>query len=90
MTKVDLINEVAEATGETKKLSGEMVMAVFNTVADALSDGDSVFIKDFGKFEIKEAAARTCRNPRTGEVIEVPARNAVKFKVAKALKEAVL
>lgn len=91
MTKTELINAVADATGQTKKLTDEMVMATFNVITDALADEDdgSVFVKDFGKFEVKQKEARSARNPRTGEEIEVPAHGVVKFKAAKFLKEAV-
>lgn len=89
MTKAELINAVADATGQTKKLTDEMVMATFASIADALADDDFVFIRDFGKFEVKHVAARTGHNPRTGEELEVPAHGAVKFKAAKALKEVV-
>ena len=89
MSKTELINAVAEATGLTKKDAGKAVEAVFASITDALKAGDKVQLVGFGSFEVKSRAARTGRNPRTKEVVEIPASKVPVFKAGKALKDAV-
>ena len=74
---------------ERARLAGVAVDAVFDTISGALGNGDSVAIAGFGTFEVRERAARTGRNPRTGEEIQIPAAKNPAFKAGKALKEAV-
>ena len=62
--------------------------ALFESIAEALASGDKVSLTGFGVFEVRERAARTARNPQTGEPIEVPASKAPAFKAGKGLKEA--
>lgn len=75
--------------GATLKATELYVDAVIEAIQNALVEGEKVAIAGFGSFEVVERAARTARNPRTGEEIEVAASKAVKFKPLKALKEAV-
>lgn len=75
--------------GATLKVAEVYVDAVIEAIQNALVEGEKVAIVGFGNFEVVERAARTARNPRTGEEIEVGASKAVKFKPLKALKEAV-
>ena len=89
MTKVEFVEKVMEKTGLSKKDATKAVDAVFGCVEDALVAGDKVAFPGFGAFQVKERSARTARNPRTGETIEVPATKAPVFKAGKALKDAV-
>lgn len=89
MTKSDLIDRVAEKSGLTKKDAGKAVDAVFQSVTDALSDGDRVQIVGFGTFEVRHRAARRGRNPQTGQEIEIAARKVPAFKAGKALRDSV-
>lgn len=73
----------------SKKHAEEVVDFVFDTIARTLKKGEEVAISGFGVFAVKRSAARTARNPRTGEVVQVAAANKPKFRAAKALKESV-
>jgi len=89
LTKQNLIDEVAEKTGLTKKQSGAALNAVLEAIQEALAKGDSVGLIGFGTFEVRERAARSGRNPQTGAPIEIPAKTVPAFKVGKKLKDAV-
>ena len=89
MTKTELIDQVAEKSGLTKKDSGKAVDAVLSVMTEALTDGEKVQLVGFGSFEVKERSARTGRNPQTGSPIEIKARKVPVFRPGKALKEAV-
>ncbi len=89
MNKAELIAAVAEKTGLSKKDSETAVNAVLDAITSALTDGDKVQLVGFGSFEVKKRAARTGRNPRTKEVVEIPASQVPVFKAGKALKDAV-
>ncbi|OYD08058.1 HU family DNA-binding protein [Paludifilum halophilum] len=89
MNKSQLVDRVAEATGKTKKESTELVEAVLNAISDALQKGEKVSLIGFGNFEVRERAARTGRNPQTGESIQIEASRVPAFKPGKQLKEAV-
>jgi len=86
LTKAELVREVAERTGMTKKDTALVVNAVFETVMDALSKGEKVQIAGFGIFEVRERAERVGRNPRTGEEIKIPPRKVPVFRVGKELR----
>lgn len=73
----------------SKKHSEEVVDFVFDTIAKTLKKGEEVAIAGFGAFTVKRRAARTARNPRTGEMVQVAATNVPKFKAGKGLKDAV-
>ena len=88
MTKQDLVRTLVKDTGITQDMAGKVCNAMFDIIKDALLDGDSVTLTGFGTFTVKERAARTGRNPRTGKAIDVPACRAVSFKPSKNLKEA--
>lgn len=87
MNKSELINAVAKAAELTRKDADKAVNAFVDVIVDAMKKGEKVQIVGFGGFESKERAARTARNPRTGEEIEIPASKAVSFKAGKALKD---
>ncbi len=89
MNKAALVEKVQEVLGGTKVESEKVVDTVFESITKALQSGEEASIAGFGIFEAKTRAARTARNPRTGEAIKVPAMKTPKFRAAKALKEAV-
>ncbi|WP_019645386.1 HU family DNA-binding protein [Novispirillum itersonii] len=89
MNKSDLVDAVAAESGLTKADAAKAVDAVFNAVTDALKKGDEVRLVGFGTFAVSERAARTGKNPRTGEPLEIAASKQPKFKPGKALKDAV-
>ena len=88
MNKAELINAVA-AKGLTKKDAEAAINAVFGAIEGTLAKGDSVQLIGFGTFGVKERSAREGRNPRTGEVVAIPASKAPYFKAGKALKDKV-
>ncbi|AFJ62456.1 non-specific DNA-binding protein Hbs [Bacillus velezensis] len=89
MNKTELINAVAEASELSKKDATKAVDSVFDTILDALKNGDKIQLIGFGNFEVRERSARKGRNPQTGEEIEIPASKVPAFKPGKALKDAV-
>lgn len=89
MNKTDLVAAVAAKAEISKKDAEAVVSAVISSITDALADGDKVALVGFGTFEVKERAARTGLNPRTGEKLQIPASKAPVFKAGKALKDAV-
>lgn len=88
MNKAELIELVGSKTNLSKSDAGSAVEAVFKGIQQTLQNGDSVTLVGFGTFSVSERAARTGRNPRTGEVITIPASKTPKFKAGKALKDA--
>ncbi len=89
MNKADLIQVVSNETGITKKDAGNVVNAITESIADALSNGEKVTLVGFGTFQVIEKKARRGRNPQTGEKIQIPAKKVPKFKAGKGLKEKV-
>lgn len=89
MNKTELVNVVAAKTGLSKKDADVAAKAVLDAVTEALAKGEKVQLVGFGTFEVKERAAKTARNPRTGETIEVAASKVPAFKAGQALKDAV-
>jgi nucleoid DNA-binding protein len=88
MNKAELVSKVAAIVG-TQKQAKEVVDCVLDAITDALANQDTVQIAGFGSFKVSERKARTGRNPRTGEPIEIPAAKVPKFSAGKALKDAV-
>ena len=89
MNKTELIEAIAKKTGMTRKDSDRALNAALEAVTEALAAGDKVQVMGFGSFEVKDRAARTARNPKTGEPVEIEAFKAVQFHAGKALKDAV-
>ena len=89
MNKAELIDAVAESADLQRASAERALNAVVDAIAAQLKAGDSVAISGFGTFTVKERAARTGRNPRTGEPIEIAAARVPGFKPGKALKDAV-
>lgn len=89
MNKQGLVDVVHEKLGGTKTSAEELVDLMLNSIVSTLKKGEEVSIAGLGIFSVKARAARTARNPKTGESVQVPAMNVPKFRAAKALKEAV-
>ena len=89
MNKTEFINAVAAKEGLEKKCAEKAVNAVFATIADQLAKGEKIQLVGFGTFEVRERAEKQGRNPRTCEVMTVPASKVPAFKAGAALKNAV-
>ena len=86
MTKVDLIDQVAQKTELPKRDVERMLEAAIGAMQQALTHGEKVSLTGLGVFTVADRKARVARNPKTGAQVEVPARKAAKFKPAKELK----
>ena len=89
MNKTELIKGISEKSGLRIKDTENFLNSFIGTVTEAMSKGEDVVIIGFGTFSVAERAARTARNFRTNELIDVPASKTVKFKVGKGLKDSV-
>jgi len=89
MNKSDLVDAIAESAGLSKADAGRALDAFVDTVTSTLKGGDGVSLVGFGTFSVRDRAARTGRNPRTGETIQIKASKNPAFKAGKALKDAV-
>ena len=89
MNKTDLINVVSAETKISKKDTETVVTAMLETIAETLKSGDKVQLIGFGTFEVKDAAPKTGRNPKTGETIEIPACKKPSFSAAKSFRDLV-
>ncbi len=89
MNKADIVEAVHGKLQGTKVQAEAVVETVIESVIGALKKGEEVSIAGLGIFSVKRRAARTARNPRTGEALQVAAMNVPKFRAAKALKDAV-
>ena len=88
MNKADFVAAVSDAAGLTKVDGGRAVEAVLEVIRKALKKGDNVALVGFGTFVVRKRAARTGRNPRTGQQIKIKASKNPAFKAGKALKDA--
>ena len=89
MKKDELISAIAERTGESKEATARTLDTFVEVLGQALRQGDEVPLAGAGKFVVRERAARSGRNPKTGETISIPASKAPAFKAGKALKDAI-
>jgi len=89
MKKSEIISLIAERTGVTKADAERVYNETFNIFKEELSKGNNIAVNGFGTFKVNERNARNCRNPKTGEKINVPAHKAVSFKVGSELKKSV-
>ena len=89
MNKAQLVEEVANQTGLTKRTSREAVDAIISSITDSLGRREKVTLVGFGTFEVIERKARKGVNPQTRQAITIPAKKVPKFKAGKNLKEAV-
>jgi DNA-binding protein HU-beta len=89
MTKAELIDKIASGTGLSKADASRALDSTLNSVKMALKKGQKVTLVGFGTFSITKRKSRKGRNPRTGEVITIPAAKVPKFSAGKSLKDAV-
>ncbi|MFA6800485.1 MAG: HU family DNA-binding protein [Acholeplasmataceae bacterium] len=90
MNKTELVAVVANRTGVTQKVAEEVLGAITDTISETLGRREEkVVVTGFGTFEVRHRAQRMGKNPRTGEVITVPAQKSPAFKAGKLLKDAV-
>ena len=89
MNKSDLIDAMAASSDLSKAAAGRALDAMTDAITKALQDGDQVALVGFGTFSVKDRAARTGRNPQTGEPIQIAAAKIPGFKPGKSLKDAV-
>ena len=86
MNKTDLINTVAQRTGQSKRVTGEMLEELINQIQKTVKKGEKVTLPGFGTFERRARKARTARNPQTGEAIQVKASKVPAFKAGAGFK----
>ena len=89
MNKAELVEEVSNQTGLTKKTSREAVGAVISAITDSLARQEKATSVGFGTFQVMERRARRGVNPQTRKAIQIPAKKVAKFKAGKSLREAV-
>ena len=89
MNKAELVEAIAEAADLPKAAAGRALDGMIDTITKALQDGDTVSVIGFGSFVVRDRAARSGRNPKTGETIQIAASKSPAFKAGKALKDAV-
>jgi len=89
MTKAELIEKIAAKAKISKKAANVAINTFVSATTNALKKGERVALVGFGTFSVAKRKARTARNPRTGETINVPARRAPKFKAGRELKKAI-
>ena len=89
VNKSELISAIAEKSSLTKADSGRALDATIEAITESLTNGEPVTLIGFGTFEVRDRAARSGRNPRTGETIQIKASKNPAFKAGKALKDAV-
>ncbi len=88
MNKSELIDHIASQADISKSAAGDALEATLGAITSTLKKGDSLTLVGFGTFSVGERSARTGRNPRTGEAIQIKASKNAKFKAGKALKDA--
>ena len=89
MNKGELIANVAKSTESPKQEVGKILDSILEEIGKSLKAGSDVTLVGFGTWKKKSRAARTGRNPQTGETIEIPAKNTVTFSAGKSLKDLV-
>jgi len=86
MTKAELVERIADRTGVSKKDTGIIVNMILDNISEALTGGDKVELRGFGSFKVKSRRSRLARNPRSGESVDVPAKQVPYFKASNELK----
>ena len=90
MTKSELVEKLIEANGSLSRKESELVVnIIFDSMCEALQSGEKVEIRGFGSFTIRERDAREARNPKSGDVVKIPAKKTPFFKTGKELRERV-
>jgi len=87
MTKIDIIQEVYEKLGFSKKDAARIVESVFDIMKESLARGEKIKISGFGNFAVKDKKSRRGRNPQTGDEIEISARKVLTFKSSQVLRK---
>ena len=88
VTKKDLIDRIADATGEKRTTVKRVIQSFLDDVIDELGQGNRLEFRDFGVFEVRERAPRVAQNPKTLERVQVPAKRTVKFKAGRLMRQA--
>jgi nucleoid DNA-binding protein len=88
-TKKDIVKQISDRYGLTQLKTKEIVQDTFDSVLETLVSEGRIELRNFGVFEIRRREARKARNPRTGESVDVPAKNVVTFKPGKDMEEKV-
>lgn len=88
MTKAEIVEQIYEKIGFSKKESADIVELVFDTMKETLSKGEKIKISGFGNFVVRQKRPRVGRNPQTGEQIEITARKVLTFRPSQVLKSA--
>jgi nucleoid DNA-binding protein len=86
VTKADIVNQIAEATGLTKTDTAAVVEGFLASVTSAMQQGEHIEIRGFGTFKVVTRASRTGRNPKTGDVVKIPQRPVPVFKPSRELR----
>ena len=89
MNRDELVKEIAGKANISQKVAAEALTATINAIVNAVANGDKVALIGFGTFEARKRAARTGRNPQTGEVMSIPEKTVPAFSAGKKFKEAV-
>ena len=89
MNKKELVKSLAKKFELTNTKTDEIIKCILESITDSLSKNKQAVFVGFGTFSVRKKKARNGRNPRTGEIIKIPARKAVRFSVGKSLKDAV-
>ena len=89
ITKKELVNRIAERTGQTKVITKEIIQLFLDEIINELAKGNRLEFREFGVFEVKPRKARRAQNPRTLEKVHVPPKKVVKFKVGRIMRERV-
>jgi integration host factor subunit alpha len=89
MTKADLVENIYQKTGFSKKDSADIVETVFDLIKTTLEEGEKIKIAGFGNFVVKEKATRRGRNPQTGDEIKISSRRILTFKPSQVLKNSI-
>ncbi len=86
MVKAEMVAQLAQKMGISKKEADIVVKTVFGTIVESLSNGEKVELRGFGSFRVKSRKPRKSRNPKTGEIVHVPAKKVPFFRSGKDLK----
>ncbi|MFM2478444.1 HU family DNA-binding protein [Celerinatantimonas sp. MCCC 1A17872] len=89
MNKAQLVDKIASGADMSKAAAGRVLDSMLEVISESLKEGDSISIIGFGTFQTRERAARSGRNPQTGQEIEIPAARVPAFKAGKLLKDSV-
>jgi len=89
VTKKELVNRIAERTGQTKVITKEILQQFLDEIISELARGNRLEFREFGVFEVKPRRARRAQNPRTLEKVDVPPKRVVKFKVGRIMRDRV-